>query len=132
MCAAEHDARMWNTVLNAPYARALELAVIDDEGEHPLVFPCQRTRTGWKRALTGVRVDVSTDALAVLAAGWKWPNQRAGFLTPHCAPRKDVPKRNIVDWHLGAPGESPLSNRRMPICRYSRLCSSTQQSYLML
>ncbi|MDG4897470.1 hypothetical protein P9272_28375 [Mesorhizobium sp. WSM4976] len=49
---------MWNTVLNAPFLCPLELAVIDDEGEHPLVFPCRRTVEGWENAITGVAVDV--------------------------------------------------------------------------
>ncbi|RVC97456.1 MAG: hypothetical protein EOS66_04065 [Mesorhizobium sp.] len=49
---------MWNTVLNAPFSRPLEVAVIDDEGEHPLVFPCERTQTGWKHAVTGVPIAV--------------------------------------------------------------------------
>ena len=34
------------------------LAVLDEEGTHPLVFPCEKTLEGWKRALTGPLVDL--------------------------------------------------------------------------
>jgi hypothetical protein len=37
----------WKPVSNAPFDRDLELAVIDREGEHALVFPCRRTEAGW-------------------------------------------------------------------------------------
>ncbi|RNJ42441.1 hypothetical protein B5V01_07805 [Mesorhizobium erdmanii] len=49
---------MWQLILSAPFFRSLELAVLDEEGVHALKFPCQRTSTGWKDAVTGVRVFV--------------------------------------------------------------------------
>ena len=49
---------MWNPILSAPYGRDLELAVFDEEGTHALVFPCIRSREGWKNATTGARVDI--------------------------------------------------------------------------
>ncbi|WP_320412011.1 MULTISPECIES: hypothetical protein [Mesorhizobium] len=49
---------MWNPILSAPYGRGLELAVFDEEGAHALVFPCIKSREGWKNAATGVRVDI--------------------------------------------------------------------------
>lgn len=49
---------MWNPILNAPFGRDLELAVFDEEGTHALVFPCVRSREGWKHATTGARLDI--------------------------------------------------------------------------
>ncbi|QKD01490.1 hypothetical protein EB235_08175 [Mesorhizobium loti R88b] len=49
---------MWQSIFSAPFFRSLELAVLDEEGTHPLAFPCERTSTGWKDAVTGVRVYV--------------------------------------------------------------------------
>lgn len=49
---------MWNPILSAPFGRELELAVFDEEGTHALVFPCVRSREGWKNATTGARVDI--------------------------------------------------------------------------
>jgi hypothetical protein len=50
---------MWQPISGAPFGRELELAVIDGDGIHALVFPCRRTLTGWMRAGTKERVDVS-------------------------------------------------------------------------
>jgi hypothetical protein len=50
---------MWESILTVPFFRMLELAVLDEEGMHPLVFPCEKTLEGWKHALTGMLVDVS-------------------------------------------------------------------------
>lgn len=49
---------MWWLVVEAPLEEDIELAVIDDEGIHALVFPCQRQPYGWINALTGERLDV--------------------------------------------------------------------------
>ncbi|MCZ8545424.1 hypothetical protein OOJ09_14630 [Mesorhizobium qingshengii] len=49
---------MWKPILSAPFGRDLELAVLDEDGEHALVFPCIRGRQGWTNAATGVRVDI--------------------------------------------------------------------------
>ncbi|RRH91042.1 hypothetical protein EH240_32390 [Mesorhizobium tamadayense] len=49
---------MWNPIASAPFGRSLELAVLDDEGLHALVFPCEKDREGWRHAVTGVRVDI--------------------------------------------------------------------------
>ncbi|BCG82445.1 hypothetical protein MesoLj113b_59870 [Mesorhizobium sp. 113-3-3] len=53
-----HNAAMWNPIASAPYGRSLELAVIDEDGPHTLVFPCEKGREGWKDATTGARVDI--------------------------------------------------------------------------
>jgi len=49
---------MWTPIPSAPYGRELELAVFDEEGMHALVFPCMKSREGWKNATTGARVDI--------------------------------------------------------------------------
>ncbi len=49
---------MWEPITSAPYFGQLELAVIDGDGEHALVFPCRRTLSGWLNAETGARIDV--------------------------------------------------------------------------
>lgn len=49
---------MWNPVTNAPLGQDLQLAVIDQDGVHALVFPCQRERGGWRNVVTGAPVDI--------------------------------------------------------------------------
>jgi hypothetical protein len=53
------EAPKWQPIASAPFGRELELAVVDRDGAHALVFPCRRTLTGWMRANTEERVDVS-------------------------------------------------------------------------
>lgn len=49
---------MWKAIATAPFGSDLELAVIDEDGPHALVFPCRRMPSGWTNALTVERVDV--------------------------------------------------------------------------
>jgi len=49
---------MWETISSAPFDRDLELAVVDDDGPHALVFPCRRILNGWMNADTRERLDV--------------------------------------------------------------------------
>ncbi|MDI7924776.1 hypothetical protein MRS75_22190 [Rhizobiaceae bacterium n36] len=49
---------MWRSISNAPSDRELELAVIDKDGTHSLVFPCVRVVGGWKNARTMERIDI--------------------------------------------------------------------------
>lgn len=49
---------MWQQVTTAPFDRDLELAVIDADGAHALVFPCRRILNGWMNADTKERLDV--------------------------------------------------------------------------
>jgi hypothetical protein len=42
----------WKSASTAPFDRDLELAVIDDDGIHALVFPCRRVLGGWMNAVT--------------------------------------------------------------------------------
>ena len=49
---------MWRPISIAPFDRDIELAVIDSEGTHALVFPCRRASAGWRDARTDERLDV--------------------------------------------------------------------------
>ncbi|HZQ12458.1 MAG TPA: hypothetical protein VFB31_06580 [Pseudolabrys sp.] len=49
---------MWQPAASAPFDRDLELAVIDRDGTHALVFPCRRVLGGWVKAETRERLDV--------------------------------------------------------------------------
>jgi hypothetical protein len=48
----------WQPISTAPFDRDLELAVIDYDGIHTLVFPCRRVLDGWFRIESKARVDV--------------------------------------------------------------------------
>jgi len=50
---------MWQPITTAPFNCDLELAVQDREEMHTLVFPCQRTLTGWVASKTRQRLEVS-------------------------------------------------------------------------
>jgi hypothetical protein len=43
---------------HSTFDRNLELAVIDRDGPHTLVFPCRRILSGWARVETKERIDV--------------------------------------------------------------------------
>jgi hypothetical protein len=49
---------MWQSISSAPFDRDLELAVIDADGEHSLMFPCRRVADGWIKATNKQRIDV--------------------------------------------------------------------------
>ena len=48
----------WQAIAAAPFDRDIELAVINYDGVHALVFPCRRILDGWIDAETKKRVDV--------------------------------------------------------------------------
>jgi hypothetical protein len=48
----------WQPAASAPFARPLELAVVDGDAAHALVFPCCRAADGWIEARTGRFIDV--------------------------------------------------------------------------
>jgi hypothetical protein len=48
----------WQTIATAPFDRDLELAVIDIDGAHALVFPCRRVLIGWVKATSSSPVNV--------------------------------------------------------------------------
>ena len=50
---------MWNFIATAPFDRDLELAVLDQDGAHSLIFPCRRILTGWIDSMTRQRLEVS-------------------------------------------------------------------------
>jgi hypothetical protein len=64
---------MWEPITSAPYDDELELAVIDGDGEHCLVFPCRRTLGGWLNAETGARIDVRPTHWRAWNSGFSWP-----------------------------------------------------------
>jgi hypothetical protein len=49
----------WQPIATAPADSDLRLAVLDDSGEHALIFPCRRTPTGWANATTGARIHIN-------------------------------------------------------------------------
>ncbi|RWB73349.1 MAG: hypothetical protein EOQ50_16740 [Mesorhizobium sp.] len=49
---------MWKPIRSAPFICVLELAVINEDGEHKLVFPCRRIPSGWQDAKTGRPLEV--------------------------------------------------------------------------
>ncbi|CAG1011926.1 hypothetical protein RHIZO_04146 [Rhizobiaceae bacterium] len=51
-------ARMWKTIASAPADKDLELAVIDEDGCHALVFPCRRRDDVWVDPRDGRPVQV--------------------------------------------------------------------------
>ena len=53
-----HAVMEWLPIDNAPYDVDLELAVIDEEGPHALVFPCRRIPAGWLKSGSNKWVDV--------------------------------------------------------------------------
>jgi hypothetical protein len=53
-----HQGGVWQPIATAPYDRDLELAVIDQEGPHALVFPCRRILHGWLNAKTQQQITV--------------------------------------------------------------------------
>ena len=48
----------WHVISTAPFDRDLELAVLDTDGPHALVFPCRRILRGWVKAETRKIIDV--------------------------------------------------------------------------
>jgi hypothetical protein len=48
----------WHAISTAPFDRDLELAVLNTEGPHALVFPCRRILHGWVKAETRRIIDV--------------------------------------------------------------------------
>jgi hypothetical protein len=49
---------MWQPIATAPFDRDLELAVLDGDGTHALVFPCRRILGGWMNSQTRAQIEV--------------------------------------------------------------------------
>jgi hypothetical protein len=56
--AADTFSMDWKPISSAPFDCDLELAVIDYDGEHALVFPCRRILGGWIDIKTNHRIEV--------------------------------------------------------------------------
>ena len=50
---------VWEKISTAPYDRDLQLAVIEKDRVHPLVFACRRTANGWTKVSSMERVIIS-------------------------------------------------------------------------
>jgi hypothetical protein len=50
LVGADDTAMEWQPIATAPFDRDLELAVINYDGAHALVFPCRRILGGWMKA----------------------------------------------------------------------------------
>ena len=68
---------MWRAISIAPFDRDIELAVIDAEGTHALVFPCRRVSAGWRNARTEERLDVRPTHWRDWAGACEEPPRRA-------------------------------------------------------
>jgi hypothetical protein len=55
---AAHPDAVWQPITTAPYQGDLELAVIETDEPHALVFPCRRVVGGWINAATNERIEV--------------------------------------------------------------------------
>ncbi len=53
------EALVWEKISTAPYSCDLELAVIEGDRVHPLVFPCRRTTNGWIKVPSMERVVIN-------------------------------------------------------------------------
>ena len=48
----------WLKIETAPFERDIEVAVIDFDGPHAVIFPCRRVLGGWLKATTLTPVDI--------------------------------------------------------------------------
>ena len=59
--AISQESDGWRQIATAPFDHDLELAVIDYEGVHALVFACRRVLGGWIKTETKQRIEVHPD-----------------------------------------------------------------------
>lgn len=52
------QSQAWRRAADAPFDCDLELVVIDEDGEHALVFACRRIAEGWVKSDTRARLSV--------------------------------------------------------------------------
>jgi hypothetical protein len=74
MATLRKNARMWQPISTAPFDCDLELAVLDDDGPHALVFPCRRILGGWVKAETRSRIEVHPTHWRI----WPQPLEKTG------------------------------------------------------
>ena len=49
---------MWQPIATAPFNCDLEIAVLDEDGAHALVFACRRIPGGWTKSRTQEQIEV--------------------------------------------------------------------------
>jgi hypothetical protein len=49
----------WHPISTAPFDSDIELAVVEGNDTHALVFRCRRADAGWINAATGQHIDVN-------------------------------------------------------------------------
>jgi hypothetical protein len=59
MMGENADGSAWQSVSTAPFNADLELALIDANGVHALVFPCRRILAGWIKSENNARIEVT-------------------------------------------------------------------------
>jgi len=77
----------WLSVETAPFDRDLELAVIDFDGVHPLVFACRRVLGGWVKANTNMLV-------RICPTHWREWNNKTGSSTYQRSAEGRLPARS--------------------------------------
>ncbi len=87
---------MWRPVLTAPFNRDIEVAIMDDEGLHPVISPCRRVWDGWIKAETGDKVAVRPTHWRNLARirGPRWIEAKDHKASPYS------PQYGEDDWLL--------------------------------
>lgn len=64
---AMDERAVWEGIATAPYERALELAVIEGNRVHALIFACRRTPSGWIK-------DTTLERVVIHPTHWRpWP-----------------------------------------------------------
>nr|WP_300210925.1 hypothetical protein [Bradyrhizobium sp.] len=48
----------WLRIETAPFDRDIEVAVVDFDGPHAVVFPCRRVAGGWVKATTLIPLSI--------------------------------------------------------------------------
>jgi hypothetical protein len=83
---------VWKTISSAPFDRDLELAVLDKDGSHALVFACRRDGGGWIKAATREPVNVRPTHWQEWCGRENPATDR--YVTPFVAGRSETPMSN--------------------------------------
>jgi hypothetical protein len=68
---------MWQPISTVPFDRDLELAVLDKDEPHALVFACRQILGGWINAKSNERIDVRPTHWREWAEKPYWPRKSA-------------------------------------------------------
>jgi hypothetical protein len=79
----------WNPINSAPFERDIELAVLDQSGEHLVAFACRRGVDGWLTARSNRPVDIHP-------THWRQWTEKSETVAP--VPKKE-PVRDAVTAH---------------------------------